>query len=390
MQKKYAAALLFVAATAIAAAILLGAARSAPLPSAYLYCVGGYSANGINNGSVLYSQILQNGSLGTWHQVTPYPSILGHQSCMYGGGSILCAGGAGPSGMLSDSACTYNLSAGNGWDCGGAQYPENTILNGCAVSGMNAYCAAGLVTVDQGNISKGNVPGNFSYSAVLQGGHSNWSRMPDYPVDTFGLGCASSGPGIYCVGGYSQSLPYAINSVYYSYPSANGISEWYSTTPYPLNIIYPSCFASGQYLYCTGGRQDIAINGSKLYTNVTGESYYARITQGGLGGWNATTAYPLRAEYQSCAAYGGRVYCVGGTSEDVEPSLPALPYSFYANLSSNGIGEWNFGKYYPVPIYFQSCTVAELYGNLSDAGAAMATGSEPINLSSLYMHTGST
>jgi hypothetical protein len=84
-------------------------------------------------------------------------------------------------------------------------------------------------------------------------------------------------------------------------------------------------------------------------------TYYAAISSSGVGAWTKTTSYPSAAAngYEGCAIYGGYIYCAGG--------LPAGSSShptrdvYYAAISSSGVGAWTPTTPYPTVIYGESC-----------------------------------
>jgi hypothetical protein len=100
---------------------------------------------------------------------------------------------------------------------------------------------------------------------------------------------------------------------------------WMNTTPYPIGIGYDQVKTSGNYIYVFG-----AGAASGAYPNhETNVSFYAPITSKGIGNWIVTTNTPTGAIVQTvCTAYDSKAYCAGD------------PHSYFANLSSSGIGQW--------------------------------------------------
>jgi len=149
-----------------------------------------------------------------------------------------------------------------------------------------------------------------------------------------------------CVGGTTTTSVYA-NSVYTAVMTGN-VASWTQTTSYPVSVYSPSCVADSGYVYCVGGAY--STYGTSASTNA---AYYAPITGGGLGTWAQTTNYPSVVSSESCVAYGGYVYCVGGQGNSYTNAV------YYAQLTSGGVGTWNAapGSNYPITDYNLSCVV---------------------------------
>ena len=141
-----------------------------------------------------------------------------------------------------------------------------------------------------------------------------------------------------------------LESVQQAHATTNvtGIGSWTEQTDYGASggssgtggtsILGNSCVTSAQTVYCVGGQNP---QGKDL-SNV----YYASMTSSGtLGGWTETTDYGtasgdsgaggLGIEFTSCVAYNGYIYCVGGATNSA-----VVSDSFYAQLSSSGVGPW--------------------------------------------------
>ena len=69
-------------------------------------------------------------------------------------------------------------------------------------------------------------------------------------------------------------------------------------------IAEQSCAAYDGYIYCVGGED------GGISTNLV---EYAPISSSGVGTWNSSTSYPGGdIEMQSCNIYSGYIYCIGG------------------------------------------------------------------------------
>ncbi len=105
------------------------------------------------------------------------------------------------------------------------------------------------------------------------------------------------------------------------------------------------------YLYCVGGY----VGGSKYVSS----SYYAPISSSGIGAWQSTTSYPiLSTGYsgiagQSCVISQGYIYCIDGEDNQSNPVADV----FIAPISSSGIGSWQSTTAYPISVVSLSCAV---------------------------------
>ena len=179
---------------------------------------------------------------------------------------------------------------------------------------------------------------------------------------------------VYCAG--SLTPPY--NQSYYAglYPS--GVSSWSNTTNYTIPFTEGSCVTSNDTIYCIGDQ-------SVLFSGYAKNSYYANISSSGIGGWNATTSYPVPFEGGSCSAYNNYIYCVGTMAQGHSNE------SYYAPLSPHGIGSWTKTTPFPVPFYGAQCNTYNNYiycfgDSYSGIGAAIKT-STPHSLSALLNET---
>ena len=210
--------------------------------------------------------------------------------------------------------------------------------------------------------------GPFAYELEVQsrattGTRSTWTATSAYPLEfdgTYGVAgqsCVADAGYAYCTGGQDyRENPY--NNVYSSSLSTKGAGNWTAESSYPVDIVAESCVAYSGYLYCVGGTY--SVNGNDVAL-----SYYTTVSSGTLGTWNSTTKYPIPADSQSCAAASGYIYCVGGDNEtNGTYDNQVLSNSvWYAPISSSGIGKWALSLVYPPNIYFPSCaaTTSEIY-----------------------------
>jgi hypothetical protein len=230
------------------------------------------------------------------------------------------------------SSSTSGSPALNPWTPG-ADYPTNA-TGSCVTSGGYVYCVGGGTDAAY-------------YAAISSSGVETWTATTSYPTDITGQSCVASSAYIYCVSGIDGTQgPRPTSAVYYA-PLSNsgGIGEWTKTTDYPAGVIALSCAESGGYVYCVGGAATVGA----LESNAT---YFAPLSSTGLGTWEATTSYPSTIDDESCAASGGFIYCIAGYTA-LGPR--AVNTTYYAPVSSSGIGAWTAGTSFPTSDYGALC-----------------------------------
>jgi len=128
--------------------------QSCVVSSGYIYCVGGVSPSGTSTGytnSVYFAKLSPSG-VGSWTATTPYPTIIGQESCVASGGYIYCVGGISPSGTSSGYVnavyfAKLSSSGVGGWTST-TPYPTIIAQQSCAVSVIAGvsyiYCVGGV------------------------------------------------------------------------------------------------------------------------------------------------------------------------------------------------------------------------------------------------------
>ena len=119
------------------------------------------------------------------------------------------------------------------------------------------------------------------------------------------------------------------NQTYFAQLSgSSGMGGWQATTSYPLDA--GTCVAGSGYIYCVDGDDQGAASSSV---------YYAQLSSSGIGSWKETTSYPFPLDYgPSCVTSGGGIYCLGGNS--TVPGTGGSDLVYYAPISSAGVGQW--------------------------------------------------
>jgi hypothetical protein len=200
----------------------------------------------------------------------------------------------------------------------------------------------------------------FAYAYLVAPSSSSqvWATGSSYPLsasDTAGVvgqACINGTAAVYCIGGIDYNGA-SRNDVYSASVSSTSMGSWVQDSDYPETVGLQSCVSSGGYAYCVGGSYDDA--GDDIAS-----SYYAPLTSAGLGTWNATTAFPVAIDSQSCAASSGYVYCIAGENETdgTNATIAASNSAWYAPISSSGIGAWVKTTPYPSAIAFPDCTAS--------------------------------
>jgi hypothetical protein len=215
----------------------------------------------------------------------------------------------------------------------GPDYPTNA-SGSCAASGGDIYCVGGET-------------GAVYYAPLSSSGAGPWTTTTAYPTDITGQSCVASQGYVYCVSGIDGTQgPRPTNAVYYAPLSpSGGLGAWVRTTDYPAGAIALSCAAANGYVFCVGGASTVGALES-------GSAFYAAISSSGVGPWAATTRYPSTVDDESCVAFGGFIDCIAGYTA-LGPQ--AINATYYAPVSSAGIGAWTATTAYPTADYGLSC-----------------------------------
>jgi hypothetical protein len=191
--------------------------------------------------------------------------------------------------------------------------------------------------------------GNIDTQKPLQ-----WKTTTSYPIlstgnyGIVGESCVAQLGYVFCLGGYDFDYN-LVSDAFYAPISNKGVGSWQSTTPYPISVEAPSCVSTSKFVYCVGG---YAGGGSYISS-----SYYASLTSSGIGAWHSTTSYPTLSTGnpgiagQSCKTFGQYIYCIGGEDD----TGTAVSDVFYAHISSSGIGTWTSSTSYPIAATSLSC-----------------------------------
>lgn len=170
----------------------------------------------------------------------------------------------------------------------------------------------------------------------LTGQIDSWNRTTSYPLPIARMSCVTAGGFAYCVGGGDEAAPRGsggLNNTYYAPLSNSGIGQWTESTEYPLPIMSPSCVESSGFIYCVGG-----IEGATSDTTLTSDVFYAPLSPSGIGRWARTTPYPNPTSLPSCVVDSSYIYCVSQNASI--PFTYPTGDTYFATLSATGVGKW--------------------------------------------------
>jgi len=282
--------------------------------------------------------------VGSWKTTSGYPTTAYAESCVVSGGYVYCVGGIAPSNLnnkcLLTSAVYFapvHASGVGAWKFTTC-YPTLVEYPSCVANGGYIFCVGGL---------NGGAVTDAVYFAPLSGtGVGTWIATSHYPANVYGQSCVVSGGYITCVAGATESV--YLDAVYSAPLSSTGVGAWTeSTNNYPLSVNVLSCVVSAGDIFCVGGVND---------GSVTNAVYFASLSAGAVGAWSSTTIYPITngEGYESCIAYVGVIYCVGGYN-GVDFEINAV---YFAPLSGTGVGTWIATTNYPARVDAQSCVLS--------------------------------
>ena len=211
-------------------------------------------------------------------------------------------------------------------------YPVAALNPSCVTYQGYGYCIGGYGTNGSGSLV-GEDLNRAYYASLSPSGVGAWMQTTGYPIGIQHESCVTTEGYIYCVGGYTNNQSATVTAdVFYAPLSPSGIGSWEQGPSYP-NPFANSCVADSGYVYCAGAEHES--NGS--FVDV-GQSFFAAVLANGtLGNWSETTGSPTSTA--GCTANGGYVYCFGGGN--CAPPGPCTSPSYFAPLSSAGIGNWS-------------------------------------------------
>ncbi len=213
-----------------------------------IYCVGGEDSTAVL-GDVYYASVSPSGAVGAWSAGPSYPEPTAAASCVAYGGYVYCVGGFDADGGEVDASYYAALaSPGLGHWSATTPYPRAVDSESCVASAGYVYCVAGEVD-SNGNE---NTPISDVYFAPLtSSGIGAWSTGARYPAALAAPSCAENSGYVYCVGGFDIN-GLSSRDAYYAALSPSGVGAWTPGAPYPVPIDTSSCVALNG-IYCVGG-----------------------------------------------------------------------------------------------------------------------------------------
>lgn len=304
-----------------------------------------------------------------WHSATPYPFAVAYDQVVVSGNYIYVLG-AGLTTNGSETNMTYYAKiTQNGilnW-VRTTDTPASIIFqNSCVTYKSKAYCIGS---------------GDSSYFANLSPtGVGPWSKTTAYPENVTDAQCFNQGNLMCCVGGMVRK--FITNNTRCAFLTDTGIGAWTNSTSYPIKVAKQRMIAYNGYVYSIGGLNrtlQYTINGKfTLLYAISNSVYYAKITSSGVGSWIKTTDYPYATRSIGLTAYNGHIYGIGGlnctyTTDYV--NCATLNETYYAALSSSGIGAWSAKTPYPFAVFHEGC--AQVQGELYCIGGMQTNVNEP-------------
>jgi hypothetical protein len=173
---------------------------------------------------------------------------------------------------------------------------------------------------------------------------TNWATTTAYPVNVHtGVGVAHDGY-LYYAGGCTalDACATLTSTVRFAALNANGTAgAWTNTTAYPnvITSLGTGASAWGDYLYIVGGC--LAYTGGNCTTATTTVRYALVSATGSVGAWSSTTALPT-SRLSNALAYNGYLYQVAGCTLDCTVATNLTSSVLFAPIQSDGsLGSWS-------------------------------------------------
>jgi len=258
-----------------------------------------------------------------------------------GSGGVVDSSGVARAGGTSASGGTTGTGGsvtGTGWKAT-AVYPWPS--SNCVDPTLGFTCVAPVCVADSGYVyCLGASGAAASYFAALSAnGLGEWVATTPYPAPPVNNpACVASQGYVYCVGQvYNGPNWYDyVQGVYFAPLSSSGIGAWTQTTALPRENFGGTCVASSGYLYCIYDQSN---------------AYFAPISSNGIGAWTETVGPPEASA--GCFGAGDLVYCVSAGSSGAGAGSSAFQEgpSYFAPMSDSGLGSWTATTALPTPIF---------------------------------------
>ncbi len=274
----------------------------------YIYVMGGTTAAG-SVATVHYAKVKSDGTLEAWQAGTSTLQVITTAPLVALNGYLYTYGGLGTSnGTITSTAyvpINANGSIGN-WKEAASTYTTPRVSHVGAAYNGRLYIAGGNSTASY-------TPNNDSqYVDIRPAGHTkSYTTTTGMPVfTTKGKSYGRSGHTsvvyngyIYVIGGTQNAV--AVATIDYAPINSNGtIGTWAATTAFPTARTDHTSVVYNGYLYVIGG-----FTGSARLNDV---QYAAIGTNGTIGTWAATATFTTARYGHTTAVYNGYAYIMGG------------------------------------------------------------------------------
>lgn len=221
-----------------------------------------------------------------------------------------------------------------------------------------------VIITSSNEFLRGNNDGNIVFatdqvnrSTLKSGEVEAWANSTNLTTTRAFMSAVAYNGYLYTGGGFTNTWG-GLASVEYAPINSNGtIGTWQTTTAFPSGRWYHSMATYNGYLYSLGG-------------SPSAEVIYAPINDNGtIGAWNTTTALPSARQNFATNTYDGRIYVFGGNNGTTNINTVQ-----YASFNGDGtLSAWQnatsltSGRQYPSATIYNG--YAYIMGGLIDAGS---------------------
>ncbi len=298
---------------------------TAVVDNGYLYVLGGTNSSGSASAFMGYAPINANGTLGTWTATTSLtPARFEHASVAYND-KVYVIGGVNSAGTLLNDVQLASLNVGGQM---GDWVDPGTFTTSRFAQSSVAY--NGFLYILGGESTSAALNDVQVSSFVSGSGYpAGFNTTTSFTTARFAHSSVAYNGFIYVIGG-SQLNGTALNDVQVAPINSNGtVGTWTTTTAFPNPRFYHSSVVSNGHLYVIGG----VLQGGAATNDVEEAPINAN---GTVGAWTATSALGTARFGVSSVAYNGYVYAIAGFTGSADLASVEM-----APVNSNGtLGAW--------------------------------------------------
>jgi N-acetylneuraminic acid mutarotase len=288
----------------------------------YLYVMGGWTSPGGTSNAVLYAQLNNNGTVGTWTSTTNLATgIYSAAASVYNGYVYVVGGniaGATPVDTVQYAPVHADGSVGP-WD---QTSPFTTARRFHATAAAN-----GFLYILGGQTASNGLLGDVQSAPIHTNGTTGvWGTAASFPTNRGDHASVAYNGFLYVLGGISSGY---LDDVQFAPIRTDGtLGTWTATSSFTPTRFRHTAVALNGYLYVIGG-----FNGSYL-----ADVQYAPIhADGTLGSFSTTASLSHARNAHASVVYNGIIYVFGG--HDGVAHLDSIEY---ATPSADGsIGAWS-------------------------------------------------